>query len=147
MRRAGLLLVTVLFAAGVAVRADYGDDWRHSPKPVRDAVKATVEAQLTAIREGDFARAYGYASEEIRQRFSLAVFTAMLKRGYPMIVRHTQADPAGVRDDGKGSARVEVTVIDRLNRSANYRYYLTREEAGWRIEGVVPEEVPEKGDI
>ena len=146
MKIGPLCLTLVWLTASLTVQAALGDTWPRSAKPVREAVKATVEAQLEAIREGDFTRAYGYASEGIQRQFSPAVFTAMLKRGYPAIVRHTRADFAGVRDDGEGSARVEVTVTDRLNRSTDYRYFLTKEAAGWRIEGVVPEELPAKGD-
>lgn len=134
------IFALLLLGASVGYAAQ-GDDWRRSPKPVREAVKATVEAQLAAIRENDFPKAYEYASAGIRARFAPAVFAAMIRRGYPALARHIQADVGAVRDDGENRATISVTVADRLNRSTHYRYRLIKEAAGWRIEGVVEEEI------
>lgn len=132
--------------AGVGLAAP-DDNWRRSPKPIREAVRATVEAQLSAIRENNFDLAYEFASAGIRARFTPTVFAAMIRRGYPALVRHTQADVGAVRDDGNNRARVSVTVFDRLNRGTNYRYLLVQEKAGWRIEGVVGEVVAPQKEI
>lgn len=142
-----LVCLLLLFGVAHVGLAASGDDWRRSPKPIREAVRATVEAQLSAIRENNFAQAYEYASAGVRERFTEGVFAAMIRRGYPALVRHTQADVGAVRDDGKNRARVSVTVFDRLNRSTSYRYLLIEEEAGWRIEGVVGEVAPPQKEI
>jgi ABC-type transporter MlaC component len=122
-------------------------EWRLSPKPLRDAVRQVVEAQLQAIRAKDFEGAYHHASRGIRRQFSAPVFTAMLKRGYPALLRHVSADFGVVRDNREREATVAVTVQDQLQRSAAYRYYLIREDGAWRIEGVVSVEARKRGDI
>ena len=134
------IFALLLLGANVG-RTAPGDDWRRSPKPVREAVRLSVESQLTALRENNYSKAYDQASTGIRRRFAPAVFAAMIRRGYPALARHAQADIGAVRDDGKLCAVVRVTVIDRLNRSTNYRYLMIEEETGWRIDGVIEEEV------
>ncbi|MBI2517143.1 MAG: DUF4864 domain-containing protein [Opitutae bacterium] len=144
--RCVFLLLGLVLGGQLAAQEDAGD-WRLSPKPIRDAVKQTVEAQLQAIRAKDFEAAYRYASRGIRRQFSAPVFAAMLKRGYPVLVRHTSADLGVVRDDRENDAMVVVTVVDQLQRSAAYRYYLTHEGEAWRIDGVVADEAHKRGDI
>lgn len=137
----------MLFLTG-AVRAEQpGADWRLSPREIRDAVRQTVEEQLAALRQQDFGRAYQQASRGIRRQFPEAVFAAMIKRGYPALVRQVRAELGVVRDNRDTRAWVAVTVTDRLERSTDYRYYLVREGDAWRIEGVVGEERATRGDI
>ncbi len=140
-----LIGALVVAATRLAAQTD-SENWRVSTKSIREGVLGTVEAQLRAIREKDFAKAYSYAAVEIKQRFTLPVFTAMLRRGYPALLRQKEAEPGGVRDDGDGHAVVVVTVIDQLDQRTNYRYFLLREDDTWRIEGVVPEGKPPKAD-
>ncbi|MDI1319432.1 MAG: DUF4864 domain-containing protein [bacterium] len=119
---------------------------RLSPKKIRDEVRAVVEAQLAALRTGDFETAYGFAAEGIRRQFDARLFAAMIKRGYPALLRPGQSDLGVVRDNGAGLAQILVTVTDRQNRSTVYRYILDKAEAGWRISGVVLEQRPPRGD-
>ena len=135
-----LVFLFLLLGASIGYAAQ-GDGWRRSPKSVREAVRATVEGQLAAIRENNYAKAYEYASAGIRARFAPAVFAAMIRRGYPALARHTRYDIGAVQDDGKRRATVSVTVNDRLNQSTSYRYLMIEEDAGWRIDGAVEEEV------
>ena len=137
-----LALIGLVVAAGAAE-----PEMRLSPKKVRDEVKAVVESQLAALRQGEVETAYRFAAEGIRRQFDARVFGLMLKRGYAPLLRHTKADVGIVRDDGDGAAQVAVTVTDRVNRSTAYRYWLVQEEEGWRISGVVLEQKPPHGDI
>lgn len=140
---AGIILLLGLW--GVAPAAE--PEMRLSSKKVRDEVRAIVEGQLAALQAGKFEVAYGYAASGIKRQFDEQVFTLMIKRGYPALVRPGKVDPGLVRDDGKGSAQVVVTVTDQLNREITYRYLLVKEAVGWRISGVVPEPKPPRGDI
>lgn len=140
------IFALLLLGVGVAHAAP-GDNWRRSPKSVREGVKATVEGQLAAIRENNYLKAYEFASTGVRVRFAPAVFAAMIRRGYSALARHTQADIGAVRDDENHRASASVTVTDRLNRSTNYRYLLVEEEAGWRIEGVISEQTDPRREI
>ena len=133
--------LALMFLGAWVGPAATSDDWRRSPKSVREAVRATVEGQLAAIREDNFVKAYDFASQGIRARFAPAVFAAMIRRGYPALVRHTQADVGSVRDYEYHRAVVSVTVSDRLDRRKSYRYLMIEEAGALRIDGVVEEEI------
>lgn len=141
---AGVLCLLLGLLAG-AVAAE--PEMRLSPKKVRDEVRAVVEAQLGALRAGDFAAAYDFAARGIRRQFDERLFTMMIKRGYAPLLRPDQTDFGVVRDDGEGTAQIAVTVTDRQNRSTGYRYWLVKEGDAWRINGVVLEQRPPRGDI
>jgi hypothetical protein len=119
---------------------------RLSPRKIRDEVRAVVEGQLAALQAGDFATAYGLAAQGIRRQFDERLFAAMIRRGYPALLRQDKTDLGVVRDNGADEAQVVVTVTDKLNRSMVYRYMLRKEAAGWRISGVALEQRPLRGD-
>jgi hypothetical protein len=119
---------------------------RLSPRKIREEVKTVVESQLAALQAGDFATAYEFAATGIRRQFDEQLFAAMIRRGYPALLRPGQAGLGVVRDDGKGTAQVVVTLTDRQDRSTVYRYWLVQEETGWRISGVVLEQRPPRAD-
>ncbi len=138
-----VFLLLGLLAGAVAAEPEM----RLSPKKVRDEVRAVVEAQLAALQAGDFAAAYELAARGIRRQFDERLFTVMIKRGYAPLLRPDQTDLGVVRDDGEGTAQIGVTVSDRQNRSTVYRYWLVKEGEAWRINGVVLEQRPPRGDI
>lgn len=141
MTVAGLFLISglVLHAAEPAMRL--------SPKPVRDEVRGVVEAQLAALRTGDFGTAYDFAARGIRRQFDVQLFALLLKRGYAPLLKPGPTDLGVVRDDGEGTAQVSVTVTDSQKRATVYRYWLVKEGEAWRINGVVLEQRPPRGDI
>jgi hypothetical protein len=122
-------------------------EMRVSPKKVRDEVRAVVEAQLTALRSGDFSAAYALASAGIREQFDEEIFAEMIRRGYPPLLRSDEADLGIVRDREGEQAQVTVSVLDRQKRAIVYRYWLVKESGGWRINGVVLEQRPARGDV
>jgi hypothetical protein len=142
LARSALLWLVLLVSAGAAEPA-----MRLSPKKVRDEVRAVVEAQLAALRTGDFVTAYDFAARGIRRQFDVRLFAAMIRRGYAPLLRPGQADLGLVRDDGAGTAQVSVTITDSQKRSTVYRYWLVQEGEAWRINGVVLEQRPPRGDI
>ena len=138
----GAWLFLGLLAGAIAAEPEM----RLSPKKIRDEVRATVEGQLAALATGDFAAAYEFAAAGIRRQFDEQVFALLIKRGYAPLLRPAKKDLGVVRDDGEGSAEVMVNVTDRQKHSTVYRYRLVREEDGWRIAGVVPEQEPPRAD-
>lgn len=122
-------------------------EMRLSPRKVRDEVRAVVEAQLAALRAGDFMTAYDFAAVGIKRQFDERLFAAMLKRGYAPLLKADHPDLGVVRDDSEGTAQVSVTVTDQLNRSTVYRYWLVKEGEAWHISGVMLEQKPARGDI
>jgi hypothetical protein len=106
------------------------------------AVRAVIEAQLDAIAADDAERAYSYATEAIRRQFAdAATFMAMVRQGYPMVVRPATTaffQPEAVEDQVLQPVRLR----DPAGRSWLATYQLMRQEGlGWRINGcaVVPD--------
>ena len=110
--------------------------------PVADrdarAVRAVVEAQLQAFAAGDGERAFSYASPAIRSQFGDAgTFMAMVKAGYPMMLRPSvnsfflpeRASSAVVRIVQK------VQLKDGQGRRWLATYELLQDDDAWRING------------
>jgi len=138
---------SLFFCLTFAVARAEETELRLSPKKIRDAVHAVVEAQLAALRKGDFPAAYELASAGIKEQFDAQLFALMIRRGYPLLQQAKEADLGVVRDKDGESAQVTVSVLDGKKRSVVYRYWLVLEEAGWRINGVTLEQRPPRGDI
>jgi hypothetical protein len=52
------------------------------------AVRAVVQGQLDALASDDARKAFSFASPQIRQQFGdAATFLAMVRQGYPMVIR------------------------------------------------------------
>ena len=105
------------------------------------AVRDVVQAQLEAFAADDAERAFSYASASIRAQFGdAASFMAMVRGGYPMVVR-----PAAVSffqaqtDDGAAvTVRQTVQLRDREGRLWRATYLLERQAGvGWRISACV----------
>jgi hypothetical protein len=84
-RAAGLAGLLLLVATSIACAQDADVA----------AARASALAQLEAFRQGDFDRAYTYASVVIREQFGREAFERMVRLGYPQI-----AAPATVTMDG-----------------------------------------------
>src|SRR5689334_16027304 len=72
------VLGMVLFSGVFAHAAE--PEMHLSSKKVRDEVRAVVEAQLAALRIGDFATAYDFAARPLRRQFDERLFALMIKR-------------------------------------------------------------------
>lgn len=127
--------------ATLALAAPAGE-WRPSPREIREPVKAVVDAQLAAFRRVDFPAAYAWACAALQRQFPPELFAAMIRRGYPGLLRHQRADLGIVRDNQQGRAQVEVEVTPAQGDGQYYRYWLVREAGGWRVEGVVVAAAP-----
>ena len=129
-----LSLAALLFplAAGAAVLSDA--DAR--------AVRSVIEAQLDAFASDDAERAYSYASAAIRTQFTdAATFMAMVRSGYPMVVRPETVTFCQAQSTD-GMVLQTVQLRDRAGRLWRATYQLERQPSdGWRISGcaVVPD--------
>lgn len=144
MRRLALLLGALVLA--VALPAQSAPEGRVSSREVRNEVRATVAGQLDALKQEDFAKAYTFAALGIRRQFSLEVFEALIRRGYPQLLAHREHDFGVVRETRADRVFVDVDVIDPQGARTRFRYHLTRERAQWRIEGVVAIRSAPRGD-
>jgi Domain of unknown function (DUF4864) len=130
----GCVAMLALLAPAVASAAVLAE-------PDASAVRQVVEAQLDAFAADDAERAFSYASASIRAQFGDADnFMAMVRGGYPMVVR-----PAAVLffqvqavDGADGTVSQPVQLRDREGRLWIATYLLERQAgAGWRINGCV----------
>ncbi|MDZ7589293.1 MAG: DUF4864 domain-containing protein [Rubrivivax sp.] len=126
-----LIALLVPAAAGAALLAE----------PDARAVRQVVEAQLEAFAADDAARAFSYASPSIQAQFGDANnFMAMVRSGYPMVVRPAAVSFFQAQVDGGTPSTVMqlVQLRDREGRLWNASYLLERQTgAGWRISGCV----------
>ena len=106
-----------------------------------DAVKkdliAVVEAQLVAFRDGDYARAYGFAAPGIQSMMPPESFEKMVRTGYPLIARSSNADFGVALDTGEDAVlAVRITGADEKGTTAEYLYTLSKADGSWKITGV-----------
>jgi Domain of unknown function (DUF4864) len=100
------------------------------------AVRSVIEAQLAAFAADDAERAYSHASTAIRTQFAdAATFMAMVRTGYPMVVR-----PASVAffepRSADGVILQSVQLRDRAGRLWRATYQLVQQAGdAWRING------------
>ena len=111
MPRAGLAGLLLLVATGIACAQDADVA----------AARASALAQLEAFRQGDFDRAYTYASVVIREQFGREAFERMVRLGYPQI-----AAPATVTMDGAERAPNGSVFLFLRVRGADRAVYLKR---------------------
>ncbi len=136
-RLLGLGLTLLLWLGGALLTAAE-PALRPSRPDVKVALETIVSAQLTAWRENRPADAYACASASIRAQFPLEAFVVMVRRGYPEIATNRRAEFSAAQDNGRiGEVSVRVTPAE--GSPVRYRYLLIREDAGWRINGVVPD--------
>ena len=109
--------------------------------PDERAVRQVVEAQLQAFAADDADRAFSYASPSIRAQFGDAArFMAMVRDGYPMVVRPATVSffQAQTEAGHAGTVSQPVQLRDREGRLWMATYLLERQAgAGWRISGCV----------
>ncbi len=118
-------------AAGAALLAE----------PDARAVRQVVEAQLEAFAADDADRAFSYASASIQAQFGDANnFMAMVRRGYPMVIRPAAVSFFQPQIEIGTTATVTqlVQLRDHEGRLWMATYVLERQTgAGWRIGGCV----------
>ena len=138
-----LSLVILALMAGALVRAAADDGMKASKPEVKKEILAVIDAQLAAFQKQEFAKAYGFASAELRAQKPLQIFMGIVRESYPEIWANTRAEYGLVRDDGSRAALL-VHVFGQESNAA-YDYTLVRERTGWRIHGVL-RHAPKKTD-
>lgn len=141
MRRAFLALL--LLGLALVGRAKPGE-FVPSTAPVRAAIERTITGQLAAFRRDDYPAARELAAAPLREKFPLAEFETMVRRGYPRIAGNHGGRLADLLDDGD-RAIGRVAILDADGGEMMFRYILLREGEVWRIAGLT-ESVEPKND-
>lgn len=102
----------------------------------RVAAENVVTGQTDALREGDFERAYGFASPGFRDSVPLDDFTGLILVSYqPLLVDATLEFGDCVIDSDKTGLALDVIVrLDNAD-SVGLRYVLVDSDEGWRVDG------------
>lgn len=127
------LFAVIVFVAGAAAPAR-----AELTAADRDAIEATISAQIEAFQRDDGEAAFAFAAPEIRAQFGDAeTFMAMVQTGYNAVYR-----PQSVRflalevTDGVPTQEVLVVGPDGLPYFALYMMERQADES-WRIGGVL----------
>jgi hypothetical protein len=126
---AAVVVVLVTLATVHPTRAQNGADAK--------AAEAVVLRQLEAFRHDDYDTAYGFAAAVIRLAFDRAAFERMVRTGYPEIARSAYAVVSHHETTVDDRRYVTVRIIGANGNRIAATYELVREDAGWRISGVV----------
>ncbi len=110
------------------------------------AMQQVVLDQLAAFRRGDWATAYGFASESIQAQFSPEAFRQMVTRGYAPIAASASATVLRTEADDPQKGYVEVRVYGQNGEIVDALYELVDEQGAWKVNGVIAKPA-ERGDI
>ncbi|MDK3075524.1 DUF4864 domain-containing protein [Sedimentitalea sp. JM2-8] len=101
-----------------------------------DDIRATIGSQIEAFQADDFARAFTYASPDIRRVFRTPEnFGAMVRGGYPMVWRPSDVRFLELREIA-GALWQKVMVTDAKGRVHILDYQMIEIDGGWKINGV-----------
>ena len=122
-----------LFAAGTPAAQQVAD-----PKTAVDPVMQ----QLEALRRDDYAAAYTFAAQAIREMFDLPAFEQMVRSGYPEIARSSSAHVAESRVGPDGHVYLRVKIRGTNGNAIEAVYDMVWEGGRFRINGVVTKPDP-----
>lgn len=107
------------------------------PAQAQDApIQSTIQSQLDAFMADDFARAFSFASPNIKGIFGTSDnFGAMVKQGYPMVWRHGAVQMLELRNVA-GNLWQRVMITDEGGRTHLLDYQMIETPDGWQINAV-----------
>jgi Domain of unknown function (DUF4864) len=99
-------------------------------------IQSTIQSQIDAFLADDFARAFTFASPNIKGIFGSAEnFGAMVTQGYPMVHRPAEVTMLELREVA-GNLWQRVMIIDQQGRTHMLDYQMIETPEGWQINGV-----------
>jgi hypothetical protein len=128
-------LYAVLLAAVLAMPAAAQEE------PIRQ----TIQSQIDAFLADDFARAFTYASPNIKGIFGTPEnFGAMVKNGYPMVYRPADVQMMELREVA-GNLWQRVRITDQAGAGWLLDYMMVETAEGWQINAVQLLPAPDVG--
>jgi hypothetical protein len=108
-------------------------------------IRETIQNQIDAFQADDFARAFSYASPNIKGLFGTAEnFGAMVKNGYPMVHRPAEVEMGELREIA-GNLWQRVRIVDQAGRAHLLDYMMIETPEGWQINAVQLLPAPDVG--
>lgn len=113
-----------------------GSLWAQDVLPPEPAIEDTIQSQIDAFLEDDFATAFGFASPNLRTMFRTPEnFGAMVRQGYPMVWRPDAVSFGDLRSISGGMYQ-RVIVTDEAGNLHYLDYQMQQVDGQWRIAGV-----------
>jgi hypothetical protein len=110
-----------------------------------EPIQKTIQSQIDAFLADDFARAFTYASPNIKGIFGTAEnFGAMVRNGYPMVYRPAEVEMGELREVA-GNLWQRVRVVDQAGRAHLLDYMMVETPEGWQINAVQLLPAPDVG--
>jgi hypothetical protein len=128
-------LAALLFAVTLALPAAAQEG------PIRE----TIQSQIEAFQADDFARAFTFASPNIKGLFRTPEnFGAMVKNGYPMVYRPADVEMLDLREIA-GNLWQRVRITDQAGAGWFLDYMMVETPEGWQINAVQILPAPDVG--
>jgi hypothetical protein len=101
-----------------------------------DPIQNTIRSQLEALKSDDFAKAFTFASPNIKGIFGTSEnFGQMVRQGYPMVHRPADVRMLELREVA-GNLWQRVMITDQQGRTHLLDYQMVETPEGWQINGV-----------
>jgi hypothetical protein len=108
-------------------------------------IRQTIQNQLDAFLQDDFATAFTYASPSIKSLFGTPEnFGLMVRQGYPMVHRPADVKMLDLHQEGERLWQ-RVMITDQNGQSHVLDYQMIETADGWQINGVRLLPSPEVG--
>ncbi len=108
-------------------------------------IRQTIQNQLDAFLQDDFATAFTYASPSIKSLFGTPEnFGLMVRQGYPMVHRPADVKMLDLHQEGERLWQ-RVMITDQNGQSHVLNYQMIETADGWQINGVRLLPSPEVG--
>ncbi|WP_309663475.1 DUF4864 domain-containing protein [Tabrizicola sp.] len=110
-----------------------------------EPIQQTIKNQLDAFQADDYARAFSFASPNIKTIFGTPEnFGAMVTQGYPMVHRPSAVTMLELREVA-GNLWQRVMITDEAGRTHLLDYQMVETPEGWQINGVQLLRAPDVG--
>jgi hypothetical protein len=132
----GMVLALGVLAAATASAQSQGDAPSGLAAPDRQAIRAVIESQLAAFQHDDGAKAFGFATPTIQQKFGdAATFMRMVKSGYPAVYRPRTVTFDKLVDTADGPDQI-LQVVGPDGHGYTAHYLMQKQGDGsWMING------------
>lgn len=137
-------IATLVFAALVFCVAWSFTSAKAQSTDDADAIRSTIQSQLTAMQSDNWAEAFTYASPTIQQLFQTPeTFSQMVTGGYPMVYRPQSFKVGELTDSPQGPVQT-MFFEDQDGRLYIADYLMQMVDGDWRINGVSIRPAPEQ---
>lgn len=137
-QRPRLIPLAMAIASTLALVAAFLLAASHNVKADEDAARTVITDQLESFFAGDFERAYGHASSDIKRIFpTLDRFMAMVQGGYMPVL--SPGNYAFGRVETMADGRIVQEVLIRAPDGSDWTavYYMELQPGGgWKVDGV-----------